>query len=778
MSSPGDDIGDTRSSPGENPGRIRVSIACQHCRLRKIKCDGEVPCKKCIESGIICQPGAKRKKRAPSRKDQYIRELEKKIQSLEGLQLRQVSPQSQERQRDRHSNAEAHGARERSVLLNGAPYKKDTNQLDESQYFGASSSLGSIEVETPRQHHTSSSIRDHVSRSESLPQFQDAEHPIIIGHHAYDDDLDTNLQVVQAQLPSPEVIQHYIDKYFIYFAVRCPVLNESDFRSRAMVLMQEQSTESVPDSFISVFLMVLCLGEYFSSGDEGPENVRLVAGWKYFLSSYSNVREGLRRMNLDFMQATVLQIIFLQAISKIAVAYILLGTLIRLMQAAGIHRAQDMSTPEGIVKTNLMNIVYVQEKQLALVLGRPSLIQDFDCDFFTPTAPSPKDNPGPYGAYAGQVHLARIAGQIQKLLYSAEAARTSASAYLRNVEICEAELEQWRRLYIPLFPVGGHFDHQCDIPREALENKFQRGIPSNFITYLYLLCHAKRAIPFSHQLPDGRSTPGIDPEAVGIAMAMTRLTVMNKQQIEPTAWLSIYKAFTAAAIIYQSLKTKARLKSLTNSPSQIIETARVQEIATLRVLESIMQTEVRGYIGASKYLAGILRTWIAQFENIFGEDGGEPNTANSINPSLQPSAEGLGPYHFSPVVDMSQVSPMGMAFAYRNQFTDQWTPIDAQQMFPMFQQDPMTEYVPPPFQGVYSMPEQMDLTLTTATTDFQGTYNWQPPQNWLPDPPSAAIEGTDFSGADMFNLESGYQNFEVSDLLLPPWMVAQGMPDH
>jgi type III secretory pathway component EscS len=58
----------------------------------------------------------------------------------------------------------------------------------------------------------------------------------------------------------------------------------------------------------------------------------------------------------------MLQIIYLQSIAKVAVAYVMLGTLIRLMQAAGMHRAQDVSTPEGIVKTNVMNVVYVMEK--------------------------------------------------------------------------------------------------------------------------------------------------------------------------------------------------------------------------------------------------------------------------------------------------------------------------------------------------------------------------------------------------------------------------------
>lgn len=53
---------------------------------------------------------------------------------------------------------------------------------------------------------------------------------------------------------------------------------------------------------------------------------------------------------------------YLQAIAKHSVAYVLLGCLIRLMQAAGVHRAQDLHSTEGIERTNLMNVNYVLEK--------------------------------------------------------------------------------------------------------------------------------------------------------------------------------------------------------------------------------------------------------------------------------------------------------------------------------------------------------------------------------------------------------------------------------
>lgn len=53
---------------------------------------------------------------------------------------------------------------------------------------------------------------------------------------------------------------------------------------------------------------------------------------------------------------------YLQAIAKHSLAFVLLGCLIRLVHAAGVHRAQDLQSPEGIERTNLMNVIYILEK--------------------------------------------------------------------------------------------------------------------------------------------------------------------------------------------------------------------------------------------------------------------------------------------------------------------------------------------------------------------------------------------------------------------------------
>lgn len=49
-------------SPSASDGRHkRVWKACERCRMKKTKCDGEFPCKRCKDDGLICTAGVRKK---------------------------------------------------------------------------------------------------------------------------------------------------------------------------------------------------------------------------------------------------------------------------------------------------------------------------------------------------------------------------------------------------------------------------------------------------------------------------------------------------------------------------------------------------------------------------------------------------------------------------------------------------------------------------------------------------------------------------------------------
>ncbi|KAK1243816.1 hypothetical protein MKX08_001954 [Trichoderma sp. CBMAI-0020] len=46
---------------GKDRRRKRVSKACERCRIKKIKCDGELPCQKCKNHGTVCTAGIRKR---------------------------------------------------------------------------------------------------------------------------------------------------------------------------------------------------------------------------------------------------------------------------------------------------------------------------------------------------------------------------------------------------------------------------------------------------------------------------------------------------------------------------------------------------------------------------------------------------------------------------------------------------------------------------------------------------------------------------------------------
>ena len=231
--------------------------------------------------------------------------------------------------------------------------------------------------------------------------------------------------------------------------------------------------------------------------------------------------------------------------------------------------------------------------------------------------------------------------------------------------------------------------------------------------------------------------------------------------------------------MHDSLKKKAGLLPLVDSPSQVLREVNLQELKALRQIEIMLRTRVRGYGGAAKLLANILHAWISCAENRFNEDTiGSRSTSNGLDTRMKGLDHQASIAQSSAAVTAATEGDCMTGILLNGWIGQphQWHPPNTQPLFSTAQRVPTTAYATPSLETAYCMPNQMDLSLVTAMDNFQGTYNWQPPQDWLPEPPSAALGGTDFSGANMFNLDTENQDIDVGDLLLPSWMapVAHG----
>ncbi|EEQ35430.1 Fluconazole resistance protein 1 [Microsporum canis] len=73
--------------PNENGGRKRVGKACDRCRLKKSKCDGECPCSRCMSDDVICVFGERKKAHDKTYPKGYVELLEhQQTQLVSGLQ--------------------------------------------------------------------------------------------------------------------------------------------------------------------------------------------------------------------------------------------------------------------------------------------------------------------------------------------------------------------------------------------------------------------------------------------------------------------------------------------------------------------------------------------------------------------------------------------------------------------------------------------------------------------------------------------------------------------
>ena len=279
---------------GNEPHRQRVYSACQPCRTKKIKCNGEVPCIQCRKSGLSCQAGAQRKKRAVGLKDIYIRKLERRVAELERhigssekSDLPERSDSTPAATDDGDDSTSVASALNDLKISTGKLYRHtDTSAY---KYFGSSSAVSLIDEATAR-------------RSDAVYS------GVIENFNLEDDDLETNLQMVQAQLPAQAIVDIYINNYFEAVHPLYPILDEKTFRVKCEEYRRTSSQlSSMPNSFLTVYLCCLAWGEYYSSSDSGGTNsVPLIAGWRFFLSAYNNIQNAIQSSNLEYMQAQIL----------------------------------------------------------------------------------------------------------------------------------------------------------------------------------------------------------------------------------------------------------------------------------------------------------------------------------------------------------------------------------------------------------------------------------------------------------------------------------------
>lgn len=447
----------------------RVSRACDTCRRRKIKCDGESPCAHCVDSGDCTYTYAAKRKPRP-KEDNYedlkarMGRLESLIKMMASNQDLKVSPQEVNRaispEMSQETNLRENSDSDSPEMEGNNPYTVkfvkcgggEGNEVHE-HYFGNHSSFSIFSPQGIKW--IASKLKD---KNAALPlKYLDRElmsfpmdsvmkwvEPVETNDLSPFPSKNNCLKLVDFFFKSPSPLflsfeKHQVVKIFhIYFHERSRS-NESSFKS------------CLSYSDYMVMNVVILISLLFYSDDENHDQslsekeVGLLEenhlkNCIYYYHRICVVGDGIRAISAILLLSIYLESKFLSAPSDM-----LLSTAIRMGQELGLHRKESyIALPEEIVKkrSRVWWMCYTLDKDKSLRSGKPPLINDCDT-----TAPFPKHSQSDTSSDHGhEYQYAVIISHAYNALFSATALEGKKTEQVIDIiNDINVELENWRK---------------------------------------------------------------------------------------------------------------------------------------------------------------------------------------------------------------------------------------------------------------------------------------------------------------------------------------------
>ncbi|KAJ7623210.1 fungal-specific transcription factor domain-containing protein [Roridomyces roridus] len=416
---------DHDSSAPSNSKKRRLQRACDHCRKKKVRCDGAtmpqntLKCSNCVAYNLDCSYVEAAKKRGPPKA--YIERLEIRVEKIEAL-LHALIPESDLR----HAPALPAGKwqpppppddDERAQLsLSENLQQLSLNSDRDSRWFGRSS--GAMLLQTALNVGMESepqNSRRHTDFWASRPSPEPVPPP-------------------QYDFPPPDLAASLVDLYFTHVNLLLPLLHRPTFL-RDLAAGRHLTN----DGFAATFLLVCAIGSRFSTDSrvllEGTDSLHS-CGWHWF-KQLQLMRDPLGPPPCLYdLQFSALSVIFLHGTSAPDASWTLVSIGIRMAQDVGAHRRKDnlpQWTPEDESWKRAFWVLVFLDRMMSAHLGRPCAIQDedfdldypIDCDdeYWETSDPAqafrqPKGKPSRVAAFIAFLRLFQILSFALRTIYS------------------------------------------------------------------------------------------------------------------------------------------------------------------------------------------------------------------------------------------------------------------------------------------------------------------------------------------------------------------------
>ncbi|OAL49308.1 hypothetical protein IQ07DRAFT_76934 [Pyrenochaeta sp. DS3sAY3a] len=395
--------------------RKNTTSACETCRKRKAKCDGNKPlCSRCGDRGLPCSYSLEQDGRRPAPKS-YVELLRARIELLErtlkahSLDVEessndaQGSPAEQVQQVNdqQPDNTIVPGSLSRNAPLN---FERD----GEARYFGLSSGrlefVGKLRSE----------------RGEAVPEEATSEPPPFLSDRFYD-------QIAHEQLVSQELEDDLIDSYFRWEQPWAQAVDEKLFReSRAQ-----------DGKYFSRLLLncILAVGSRVSLREETRSNPAdpSTAGYLFLEKAEMLLHFDLKKPTITTLQSLCILGVMSVAVGHDAVGWLHAGMADRLaldmglnFDSASVVTTAWLTGEEIELRRRIYWTLYCIDKSASMYTGRVCSMLDTQADVALPAVETESDISTPYEArrcllgkiQRAYVRLQRISERILLALYN------------------------------------------------------------------------------------------------------------------------------------------------------------------------------------------------------------------------------------------------------------------------------------------------------------------------------------------------------------------------
>ncbi|KAF1809717.1 hypothetical protein P152DRAFT_476138 [Eremomyces bilateralis CBS 781.70] len=592
-------------SSSTRPRLKRVLRACDNCRIRKAKCDGQLPCAACNLHQLECSFDSPR---VSKRRDlKYIQELERTVERLTAL-VRVVSP---------HVDLEkaiADDELSSDILELVRPGKRVKSEGPErsAQSFGSNAVPPNTFLETMVDGTGHLNIDDSGNCDYNgnfaglilLQRIRERCNDLIsegtgVSDVLIDDDgspIPQPFQPFASPSPAnpPEPKTHVLPpmkraEKLVDIAFECafPLLQfihrptfQNQFEEYYPV--ENSNVEGNEPRFLALLLGVLAVGELFSADvvepGSGKGHVQTSQAELYYRAGQSLIDVTDIR-DIMSLQALVCFVIYLQSSAMISHCYTHICIALSSATRMGLHRSatsQRFGSIDREVRKRIFWVIRTMDTYVTTILGLPRTLNDDDIDqelpgnvddeFLTESgAIQPmQDHPrfSSMTALNAHVRLLRIMSRVVKTVHSGHRPQAAAMQavpgpgpykvdYAKIVAV-EAELDAWFS-ELPSYPCGA----LQDVPIEHVKQQL-------LLRLAYAHVQMVLYRPFLHHISKSRNDPNFDLRAFACASACTKAAMQaiwlvqaleDRKLLVGCYWFTVYITFFAVACLLMFVLT-------------------------------------------------------------------------------------------------------------------------------------------------------------------------------------------------------------------------------